>query len=148
MKAIFWFLFLLGLNFSYSFAQDEVPSKKRGDLESWLREDFGTGNWLGGRTWLVDKGVSISGGYTAEVWGNTTGGLKRGAVYTGLLDFGAELDLEKLIGWKGASVSTTWLWLSGRDASQDLVGNFLTISNIAGFNTLRQAKSQARVKSS
>jgi len=121
MKAIFWFLFLLGLNFSYSFAQDEVPSKKRGDLESWLRGDYGTGNWLGVRTGLEDKGVSISGGYTAEVWGNTTGGLKRGAVYTGLLDFGAELDLEKLIGWKGASVSTTWLWLSGRDASQDLV---------------------------
>jgi porin len=34
-------------------------------------------------------------------------------------------------------VSTTWLWLSGRDASEDLVGNFLTVSNIAGFNTLR-----------
>ena len=99
--------------------------------------DYGTGNWLGARTGIEDKGLTISGGYTAEVWGNTTGGLKQGAVYTGLLDFGAELDLEKLIGWKGASVSTTWLWLSGRDASEDLVGNFLTISNIAGFNTLR-----------
>jgi porin len=86
---------------------------------------------------LKDKGVEISGGYTAEVWGNTTGGLKQGAVYTGLLDFGATVNLDKLVGWKGASVSTTWLWLSGRDASEDLVGNFLTISNIAGFNTLR-----------
>jgi porin len=47
------------------------------------------------------------------------------------------VDLEKAMGWKGARVSTTWLWLSGRDASGDLVGNFLTISNIAGFNTLR-----------
>ena len=54
-----------------------------------------------------------------------------------MLDFGLELDLEKSIGWSGATVSTTWLWLSGRDASEDLVGNFLTISNIAGFNTLR-----------
>jgi porin len=60
-----------------------------------------------------------------------------GAVYTGLLDFDATLDLEKLGGWKGASARTIWLWLSGRDASDDLVGNFLTISNIAGFNTLR-----------
>ena len=34
-------------------------------------------------------------------------------------------------------MKTTWLWLSGRDASEDLAGNFLTISNIAGFNTLR-----------
>lgn len=45
--------------------------------------------------------------------------------------------MEKAVGWTGASVSTTWLWLSGRDASEDLAGNFLTISNIAGFNTLR-----------
>ena len=30
--------------------------------------------------------------------------------------------------------------LSGRDASKDLVGNFLTISNIAGFNTLRMGE--------
>jgi porin len=81
--------------------------------------------------------VKISAGYTAEVWGNTTGGLKQGAVYTGLLDSGVTVDLEKLVDWKGASVSTTWLWLSGRDALGDLVGNFLTISNIAGFNTLR-----------
>ena len=50
------------------------------------------------------------------------------------------LDLEKLVGWKGARVRTRWLWLSGRDASKDLVGNFLTISNIAGFNTLRMGE--------
>ena len=138
MKTIFLFLLLLGVSFSGSFAAEAaVPPERSIDLTSWMDADYGTGNWLGVRTGLQDKGVSISGGYTAEVWGNTTGGLKRGAVYTGLLDFGAELDLEKLIGWKGASVSTTWLWLSGRDASEDLVGNFLTISNIAGFNTLR-----------
>jgi porin len=96
-----------------------------------------TGDWQGARPLLSDKGVEIFGGYTVEVWGNTTGGVKTGTVYTGLLDFGAEVDLEKAIGWQGASVSTTWLWLSGRDASEDLAGNFLTISNIAGFNTLR-----------
>jgi porin len=96
-----------------------------------------TGEWLGGRPLLEDRGVSLFGSYTCEVWGNTTGGLKTGSVYTGLLDFGAEVDLEKLAGWSGGSVGTSWLWLSGRDASEDLVGNFLTISNIAGFNTLR-----------
>jgi porin len=86
---------------------------------------------------LADKGVEIFGGYTVDVFGNTTGGLKTGTVYTGLLDFGVNLDLEKMVGWEGASVNTTWLWLSGRDASEDLADNFLTISNIAGFNTLR-----------
>jgi len=107
-------------------------------LESTLLErETVTGEWLGGRPLLEDRGVSLFGSYTCEVWGNTTGGLKTGSVYTGLLEFGAEVDLEKLIGWSGGSVGTSWLWLSGRDASEDLVGNFLTISNIAGLNTLR-----------
>jgi len=107
-------------------------------LESTLLErETVTGEWLGGRPLLEDRGVSLFGSYTCEVWGNTTGGLKTGSVYTGLLEFGAEVDLKKLIGWSGGSVGTSWLWLSGRDASEDLVGNFLTISNIAGFNTLR-----------
>jgi len=106
-------------------------------VPDWTEADGITNYWFGRRTALQDRGIEIFGGYTAEVWGNTTGGVKDGAVYTGLLDFGLELDLEKSIGWSGATVSTTWLWLSGRDASEDLVGNFLTISNIAGFNTLR-----------
>jgi porin len=132
------FSLLLWVGFAGAFAADTPSSKAPSDpIESWLKGDYATGDWFGVRTSLADKGLEISGGYTAEVWGNTTGGLKQGAVYTGLLDFGATLDLEKLVGWKGASVSTTWLWLSGRDASEDLVGNFLTISNIAGFNTLR-----------
>ena len=130
------FLFLC-VSFSSVFAGSTPPEQIENDADPWWTGDHGTGNWLGVRTTLEDKGVEISGGYTAEVWGNTTGGIKQGAVYTGLLDFGATVDLEKLVGWKGASVSTTWLWLSGRDASEDLVGNFLTISNIAGFNTLR-----------
>jgi porin len=136
MKKILSLLFAVSI--SGAFAADTLSSEPPSDpMESWLKGDYETGDWLGIRTTLGDKGLEISGGYTAEVWGNTTGGLKQGAVYTGLLDFGATLDLEKLVGWKGASVSTTWLWLSGRDASEDLVGNFLTISNIAGFNTLR-----------
>ncbi|HEY5706513.1 MAG TPA: carbohydrate porin [Terrimicrobiaceae bacterium] len=130
-------LLVLCVSVSAVFAGFSSSEQISNDADPWWKWDYATGDWMGVRTTLEDKGVEISGGYTAEVWGNTTGGLKKGAVYTGLLDFGATLDLEKLAGWKGASVSTTWLWLSGRDASEDLVGNFLTISNIAGFNTLR-----------
>ena len=130
-------LLFLCVSFSAVFAGNSSSEQISNDADPWWKWDYATGNWFGVRTTLEDKGVEISGGYTAEVWGNTTGGLKQGAVYTGLLDFGATVDLEKLLGWKGGSLSTTWLWLSGRDASEDLVGNFLTISNIAGFNTLR-----------
>ena len=100
------------------------------------RENF-TGEWMGLRPLIEDRGVTLNAGYSVDVWGNTTGGLKTGSVYTGLLDFGAEIDLGKIAGFQGLTAGTTWLWLSGKDASADLVGNFLTISNIAGFNTLR-----------
>ena len=102
-----------------------------------LEWDFLTGDWRGLRTRLKDKGVELGAETYAEVWGNTTGGLKRGAVYTGLTLFEAHLDFAKLVGWQGASFYTRWLWLSGRDASEDLAGNFLTISYIAGFDTIR-----------
>jgi porin len=102
-----------------------------------LQRETLTGEWFGTVSAFSDRGADFFANYTAEVWGNTVGGLRTGSVYTGLLDFGAEVDLEKFMGWHGAKASTTWLWLSGQDASQELVGNFLTISNIAGFNTLR-----------
>lgn len=115
----------------------ESPTDAQADAAPILEREQVTGDWFGTRPLLSDRGFEVFGNYTAEVWGNTSGGLKTGAVYTGLLNFGATWNLEKAVGWKGASLSTTWSWLSGRDASQDLVGNFLTISNIAGFNTLR-----------
>lgn len=114
------------------------PEAAPGSSQPWFESGHCTGDWFGIRDpFLAETGLEFSAHYTAEVWGNPVGGQKQGTVYTGALDFGAQLDLEKAIGWKGATVSTTWLWLSGRDASEDLVGNFLTISNIAGFNTLR-----------
>lgn len=115
----------------------ESGDGQKTNAEPILEREQVLGEWFGARPVLSDSGFEIFGGYTAEVWGNTAGGLKTGSVYTGLMNFGATLDLEKAVGWKGATMSTTWLWLSGRDASEDLVGNFLTISNIAGFNTFR-----------
>ncbi|MEO8204805.1 MAG: carbohydrate porin [Chthoniobacterales bacterium] len=102
-----------------------------------LYADGMTGDWWGARTKLKNRGMDIFGGYSAEVWGNPTGGFQQGSVYTGLLNFGVNLDLEKAVGWKGATMRTNWLWLSGSNISQNDIGNFLTVSNIAGFQTLR-----------
>lgn len=124
-------LLFTGLAKAQDSNQSELP------LTALFTRQTVTGEWFGGRPLFEERGVSFFGSYTCEVWGNTTGGLRTGSVYTGLLDFGAEVDLEKLVNWQGGSLGTAWLWLSGRDASEDLVGNFLTISNIAGFNTLR-----------
>jgi len=89
------------------------------------------------RRQLAGRGVNIYGGYAADIWGNTTGGIRQGSVYNGLLKFGVNLDFQKLMDIPGLKFQTSWYWLSGKDASADLVGNIFTISDNAGFATLR-----------
>lgn len=131
-----------GLVFSGAFAhaQEAILNENRtteGPLIEWLECDKMLAHCGGARDYLDDHGIDLYGGYTAEVWGNTTGGLKQGAVYDGVLQFGTDLEFGKLIGWKGASFNTSWLWLSGRDPSANLVGNFMSVSSISGTQTLR-----------
>lgn len=100
-----------------------------------------TGDWGGLRTRLADEGITFNAQYAAEVWSNVTGGEKTGTVYTGLMSLQGNVDLQKLVGWQGASVSTRWYWLSGQDISMtDLGNNIFTVSNIAGFNTFRMSE--------
>lgn len=84
-----------------------------------------------------DEGITCSAEYVAEVWGNAMGGQSTGAVYTGLMSLQGNIDLQKLLGWTGASLFTRWYWLSGHDISAEYVGNIFTVSNIAGFPTFR-----------
>ncbi len=118
-------------------AQDESAADRFG-LPDFLDGDYATGNWLGTRDALEDRGIELFGGYTAEVWGNVSGGEQRGVVYTGLLEFGLTLELDPLVGWQGATLHNSWLWLSGQGPSERLVGdNIFAVSNIEGFATFR-----------
>ena len=102
-----------------------------------LGGDSATGNWGGQRTQWSDQGIDLWATYLAEGWHNTSGGIQTGGVYTGLLKAGADVNFDPLITWQGLRFSTTWLWLTGDDASEELVGNSLTISNIAGLSNWR-----------
>jgi porin len=127
----------LGLIGSAALAGPEIVKGDSSPWSTWLSGNAMTGDWGGLRTTLQDHGVNFFGSYEGEGWGNTTGGLERGAVYTGLLTFGLSLDLGKAVNWSGANLKTTWYWPNGRNPSGALVGNFLTVSGIAAFNTLR-----------
>ena len=109
-------------------AADE-PTASGTNAEAILEREQVTGNWIGVRPLLSDHGIKIFGNFTFDVWGNTTGGIKTGAVYTGLMNFGASVDLEKAVGWKGASLNTTWAWFSGRDASVSIRCGQLTVDS-------------------
>jgi len=114
-----------------------LSPQRRSSLASiWTPPTF-TGDWSL-RTRLADQGITFNVQYAAEGWSNVTGGESTGTVYTGLMSLQGNVDLQKLVGWQGASVSTRWYWLSGQDISATNLGNnIFTVSSIAGFPTFR-----------
>jgi len=95
------------------------------------------GDVCGCRPLAETNGVVVTLQSVSDILGNTTGGMSAGATYSGLMNLGVALDLNKAVGWEGASCKTTWIWLYGRDLSADRVGNALTLSGIAGTPAFR-----------
>ncbi|MCF7729705.1 MAG: carbohydrate porin [Chthoniobacterales bacterium] len=120
---------------SNNLAADQDNSIRK--FKPWLEEDNATGNWFGLRDRLSQKGIDLGFSYINEVWGNTTGGIKTGSVYTSVLQFATVVNLEKLMNWRGASFYSRWLYLGGQDPSSYLVGDILGVSNIGAYNTFR-----------
>src|SRR5260370_29083015 len=116
------------------------PQSRCSLASMWTAPTF-TGDWSGLRTRLANEGITFNMQYAAEVWSNGTGGERTGTVYTGLMTLQGNVDLQKLVGWQGASVSTRCYWLSGQDISATNLGNnIFTVSNIAGFPTFRMSE--------
>lgn len=101
------------------------------------------GDWAGPRYWPALRDGAASSGihpfviYTGEFFGNVHGGIERGGVWEGVLDFGVEIDMEAFAGVKGGALFMAGEWIEGEDPTESLVGDFNAVSNIAGFNTVR-----------
>ncbi len=68
--------------------------------------------------------------YTAELWRNTSGGIRRGGRYLDNLDVTLTVDAERALGWRGATLFVYGLYNNGHAFSGDLVGDAQTVSNI------------------
>jgi porin len=108
--------------------QEEEPPPTDEPAGFWQRDTL-TGDWGGLRSALEAQGVAFSVKYTGEVFANVQGGIKRGATYDGLFLPELDIDLEKLIGWHGASFSVSMVQGHGPALSQGWVGNLLNVSN-------------------
>jgi len=95
------------------------------------------GEFLGYRPKAETNGVDLSLQSVSDMLGNTKGGASQGGTYSGLLNLGLAVDLQKAVGWDGASFKNTWLWLYGNDLSKNFIGNALTVSTIAGNPAFR-----------
>lgn len=96
----------------------------------WQRETL-TGDWGGARTALKDKGVTVGIIYIGETLAVLSGGLRREASYQGRLEVSVDTDLDKLMGWAGASthIKGYQLHQSTRNVGQN-VGGISDVSNI------------------
>lgn len=98
-----------------------------------------TGDWMGGRTHLEERyGIKFDLHYIGETWGNTSGGLRTGASYVGLLELAMEVELEKLTGgaWKEATFFASGLLPHGESPSGNYVGDIFAVSNIDAPHTI------------
>ncbi len=95
------------------------------------------GEFFGFRPKAETNGVVLSLQSISDLLGNTTGGETRGGTYSGLLNLGLAVDLQKAVGWEGASFKNTWIWLYGDDLSKKYIRNAFTASTIAGAPAFR-----------
>ncbi|MBX9710699.1 MAG: carbohydrate porin [Xanthobacteraceae bacterium] len=86
---------------------------------------------------LADWGVAFSATYIAETFGNPTGGVRRGTIFTGRLDFGTDVDLEKITGWTGAKFHANMYQINGQGLSRDYVGNLMLVSGVEALPATR-----------
>jgi porin len=108
--------------------------------------DFTTGLWTRGnllgdagglRSTLWKYGITFGIQDIDEVWGNVSGGIKRGASYDGVTLFGVGLDTQRAFGWSGGTFNITAWNIRGRNISTDNLLNLQTMSGILAMPTTR-----------
>jgi porin len=88
------------------------------------------------RASLAARGVKYGVNYTAEFYDVTSGNVPHGATYNGLVEGFVDLDLEKILGWKGATIHANAYYVHG-DGPTNKIGSTFAVSNLEGFETLR-----------
>jgi porin len=117
-------------------ATDQPPASPHAG--GFWERDLLTGDWGGTRTDWENRGVRLGANYTGELLGNISGGVRRGAIYEGRLELLLNLDLEKAVGWSGATFHVNAYQIHGRGLSaNDLGNNLLVVSNIEAERTTR-----------
>ena len=97
-------------------------------------QDTLTGDWGGARTALKDKGVDLTLTYINEAFGVLGGGLSRRSSYEGRFEFSVDTDLQKLVGWNGATTHVTVYQL--HNSGHDAVENASSISDPSNIDAL------------
>lgn len=96
--------------------------KPPGDFTQYLLSD-----WMGLRSRLADRGVSIAVLFIADPFDNVSGGVRRGAADYNLAAFGIILHTDQLLGWHGGQFHVGFAETFGTSLSREYVGNTFPI---------------------
>jgi porin len=115
-------------------------------LNDWLTGDYATGDWGGIRTQLEDWGITFEGAYTTDIMAvrNGNAGSGDGWDYAGRIDFGVDLDFEKLASIPGFSIYASGAWSSGQDLSERKVGNIFAVQQVYTGREIRLSELYAQ----
>ncbi|WP_260929273.1 carbohydrate porin [Novosphingobium sp. 9] len=100
-------------------ADDDQSASDAGDA----KKGIGPLSVIGNR-WAHD-GIRIRALLTNDVAGNVTGGVHRGTGNVGQFYIGADLDMNKLVGWKGGALHFTLYHDYGRSLAKQVTGTFI-----------------------
>ncbi|GHB90498.1 carbohydrate porin [Cerasicoccus arenae] len=111
-------------------AYDELRLTNDAFGEDWMKAEGATGSWGGLRPQLEDHGLSPFASATGQFLANVDGGYDDDSAWEILIDFGLEVDLEKLVGWTGGAFFINAFYFHGNDLSGNGIGDFNGVSNI------------------
>jgi porin len=119
-------------------AEPEAPDAKGITAPSIATSLPYDGDPTGIRRLMAAYGVTFNFIYTNDVLGNVNGGLRRGFIDQGKLEYNMTLEFEKLIGWQGLKLYTNGFLIhnTGR-IRRDYVGGINTIAAIEAVPTGR-----------
>jgi porin len=126
-------LALAGLLASPLAAQGEGPSP----ADEQAAQAVASGDAVGLRERLARRGVEVMLILQGDPSANLTGGLRQGTAMRVPVHAALDLDMERLLGWRGGRLHAAVQGLEGRNASEHLVGDLQGFNN-ADSQRLRQ----------
>lgn len=100
--------------------------------EDWLDRTTFTGDWGGERTRLRQAGINLRADFVTESAANLIGGKRQAIRYTQQVDFGADLNLNRLLGFSDGTIQITLTDRAGRSLSADAIGNQFEVQELYG----------------
>ena len=118
-----------------------TPSGKNLTPEESLRRPYYlTGDWGGLRPKLEDHGVTFDLFETFDTYGNVSGGDHRAEEYFARTRLTMDIDLDKLVGWKGGEFYVSAVTQQGENFAKTKINVYTNPSSIEGKQTTRLAE--------